>query len=153
MLSNRARDWMEDKALDQVQYVNMAVDIHHIFPKKWCLDNNIDIERRESIVNKTAISAKTNRTIGGAAPSSYLVAIQNRAQIASAQLDDLLEAHLVSAEDLRNDQFDVFFARRRENLCVLIESAMGKSVPRDVEDGHGEEDSAQFGEWEIEEGD
>ncbi|MEI2640958.1 MAG: hypothetical protein V9G10_01120 [Candidatus Nanopelagicales bacterium] len=27
---------MEDKALDKVQYVSLAVDIHHIFPQKWC---------------------------------------------------------------------------------------------------------------------
>lgn len=67
MLGHEARDWMEDKALDKVQYANLAVDIHHIFPKKWCDDHRIDDERRESIINKTAISAVTNRTIGGAA--------------------------------------------------------------------------------------
>lgn len=57
LLGNKARDWMEDKALDKVQYVNLAVDIHHIFPQKWCNDHSIDDEHRESIVNKTAISA------------------------------------------------------------------------------------------------
>ena len=32
---------------------------------------------RESIVNKTTISARTNRTIGGAAPSFYLDVIES----------------------------------------------------------------------------
>ncbi|MBC3641012.1 hypothetical protein H8J56_28050, partial [Klebsiella sp. Kps] len=69
LLGGGARDWMEDKALDKVQYVDLAVDIHHVFPQKWCNDNGIDDERRESIVNKTTISARTNRAIGGVAPS------------------------------------------------------------------------------------
>lgn len=144
LLDNEARDWMEDKALDQVQYVSLAVDIHHIFPQKWCNDNAIDDERRESIINKTAISAVTNRTIGGTAPSTYLAAIEKKAQISSAQLDELLEAHLVPADYLRADDFDGYFAARRERLCLLVEQAMGKAVPRDIDQGHAQEDSSRF---------
>ena len=144
LLTNGARDWMEDKALDKVQYVNLAVDIHHIFPQLWCGQNGIDDERRESIVNKTAISATTNRTIGGAAPSAYLAAIERRAQIPPDRLDSLLEAHLVPATLLRRDDFDGYFVRRRELLCQLVEGAMGKVVPRDVDDGVAEETSADF---------
>lgn len=151
LLGNQARDWMEDKALDKVQYVNLAVDIHHIFPQKWCNENGIDDEHRESIVNKTAISAVTNRTIGGAAPSSYLQVIEKKAQITSEHLDGLLEAHLVPADLLRTDDFDAYFAARRERLCQLVEKAMGKAVPRDVDRGESEEDSAQFEITEIEE--
>jgi hypothetical protein len=144
LLSNQARDWMEDKALDKVQYVNLAVDIHHIFPQKWCNENGIDDEHRESIVNKTAISAVTNRTIGGAAPSSYLAVIEKKAQISSNHLDTLLEAHLVPATHLRADDFPGYFGARRERLCQLVEHAMGKAVPRDVDQGAAVEDSAQF---------
>lgn len=144
VLGNGSRDWMEDKALDKVQYVSLAVDIHHIFPQKWCADNSIDDERRESIVNKTAISAVTNRTIGGAAPSSYLGVIEKRTQISPERLDALLEHHLVPSAYLRSDDFDNFFATRRENLCELVEKAMGKAVPRDLDHGTAAEDSAQF---------
>ncbi|WP_166390138.1 DUF262 domain-containing protein [Nocardioides ochotonae] len=151
LLGNQARDWMEDKALDKVQYVNLAVDIHHIFPQKWCNQNGIDDEHRESIVNKTAISAVTNRTIGGAAPSAYLQVIEKKAQISPDHLDGLLEAHLVPAEALRADDFDAYFVARRERLCQLVEQAMGKAVPRDVDRGEFEEDSAQFEIAEIEE--
>ncbi|WP_244970872.1 hypothetical protein [Gordonia jinghuaiqii] len=150
LLGNGARDWMEDKALDKVQYVSLAVDIHHIFPKKWCESQSIDDERRESIVNKTAISAVTNRTIGGAAPSSYLSKIEQKAQIDASKVDGLLEAHLVPSQALRTDDFDTFFVERRKRLCDLVEEAMGKAVPRDV--GHGaSEDSTQFEIAEIEE--
>lgn len=149
LLANQARDWMEDKALDKVQYASLAVDIHHIFPQHWCAANDIDDERRESIVNKTAISARTNRTIGGAAPSRYLETIEGRAQIATAKLDGLLESHLVSAAALRADDFDCFFADRRERLCQLIESALGKAVQRDVDEGLATEGSDEF-ELEVE---
>jgi hypothetical protein len=144
LLVGGARDWMEDKALDKLQYVDLAVDIHHVFPQKWCSDNGIDDEHRESIVNKTTISARTNRTIGGAAPSDYLPVIETRAQIEAQRLDDLLATHRVPAEDLRADDFDAYFAARRESLCQLVEAAIGKTVQRDIDQGFAEEDSAQF---------
>ena len=144
ILAGGARDWMEDKALDKVQYVDLAVDIHHIFPQKWCDEHGIDDERRESIVNKTTISARTNRMIGGSAPSAYLDYIEKRAQVSGARLDELLGSHLVPAEHLRSDNFDAYFSARREALCQLVETATGKSVQRDVEGGHGGEDSAHF---------
>jgi hypothetical protein len=151
-LANQARDWMEDKALEKVQYATLDTDIHHIFPKLWCAAHGIDDERRESIVNKTAISARTNRSIGGSAPSKYLVSIEAKAQIPATQLDGLLDSHLVSAATLRKDDFSAFFVARRERLCQLIEDAMGKAVPRDVDEGHSTEGSEEF-EAEIEDPD
>ena len=144
VLGHGARDWMEDKALDKPQYVDLAVDIHHVFPQKWCLDNGIDDERRESIVNKTTISARTNRVIGGVAPSSYLGTIESRARIDGARLDELLAGHLIAAEHLRADDFDAYFDARREALCRLVETATGKAVQRDVSAGLSQEDSSQF---------
>jgi hypothetical protein len=144
ILSKGARDWMEDKALDKVQYVDLAVDIHHVFPQKWCDDNEIDHERRESIVNKTTISARTNRTIGGAAPSSYLSVIESRAQIETGRLDELVTTHLIPAEFLRSDDFGAYFSGRRESLCQLVEGAIGKTVQRDIDQGFANEDSAHF---------
>jgi hypothetical protein len=144
LLANQARDWMEDKALDKVQYKDLKVDIHHIFPKHWCNANGIDDEHRESIVNKTAISARTNKTIGGTAPSAYLAKVEDRAGIDSTALDALLSSHLVPAPTLRSDDFEAFFAERRELLCRLIEQATGKTVQRDVEEGRELEGSAEF---------
>lgn len=144
LLANEARDLMEDKALDKVQYASLNTDIHHIFPKHWCTANGIDDERRESIVNKTAISARTNRSIGGSAPSSYLAAIEAKAQIPPEQLDALLDSHLIFAAALRDDDFDAFFGDRRERICQLIEKAMGKAVQRDADEGRSTEGSEQF---------
>lgn len=135
---------MRDKALDKAQYASLKVDIHHIFPQHWCQQNGIDDERQQSIVNKTAIAYDTNRSIGGAAPSRYLAAIEKKAQVGAAQLDALLEGHLVPAEHLRADDFDKFLVERPERLCGLVEQAMGKSVQRDVDAGEAEETSEQF---------
>lgn len=149
VLGNDAKDWMEDKALDREQYKELLVDIHHIFPKDWCAKNGVDDERRESIVNKTGIGAKTNRTIGGVAPSSYLRVIETKAKITSTQLDDLLATHLVPADALRSDDFDTFFTARREQLCILIEGAMGKQVPRDLQQGEAAEGASSFDDTEM----
>jgi hypothetical protein len=144
LLAEDARDWMDHKELGKVQYAQLAVDVHHIFPKLWCGANDIDDERRESIVNKTAIAARTNRIIGGSAPSKYLAAIESKAQIPAGQLDELLAGHLVSGAALRDDDFDAFFVDRRERLCVLIEGAMGKTVQRDIDQGEAMEGSEEF---------
>jgi|GEM_PF-2399054 len=144
LLAKGARDWMEDKALDMVQYANLGTDIHHIFPKQWCAEHEIDDERRESIVNKSAITARTNRAIGGSPPSSYLETVESRAQISAARLGELLDGHLVTASLLRDDDFDGFFADRRERLCLMIEEAMGKVVQRDVDEGESTEGSEEF---------
>lgn len=140
LLGRGARDWMNDQALDKVQYVNLAVDIHHVFPKRWCDEHGIDDERRESIVNKTPLAAITNRAIGGAAPSAYLPVIERRADIGPARLDDLLRTHLVDPDALRADDFGSHFARRRDSLVQLVEKAIGKSVQRDVGTGAPEEE-------------
>lgn len=153
ILGNEARDWMEDKALDKVQYASLSTDVHHIFPMAWCQKNSVAYDPMQSIVNKTAISARTNRTIGGAAPSKYLAAIENKAQIDPSHLDSLLDKHLIPAAPLREDDFEGFFVERRERICQLIEGAMGKKVQRDVDEGEPTEGAEEFEQEVIEEGD
>ena len=130
-----ATDWMRVQPFDMVQYKDMAVDIHHIFPKQWCIDHGIDADLRDSIVNKTALSAATNRAIGGAAPSSYLRSIEKRAGVDSEALDALVSTSKIDASALRDDDFIRFFSARRDALVALIEAAMGKDVQRDVASG------------------
>lgn len=146
LLGNGAHDWMKGQALDKVQYVNLAVDIHHVFPQKWCFDNDIDDERRESIINKTPLSAETNRTIGGSAPAAYLTVIEKKAGIDGTHVDRLLLTHLVDPHALRTSNFDLHFARRREALVQLVEKAIGKAVQRDLSAGQPEETLDRFNE-------
>jgi hypothetical protein len=52
-------------------YFNERIDIHHVFPRAWCEKQGIGRGLYDSIVNKTALSAETNRFLGGDAPSTY----------------------------------------------------------------------------------
>ena len=144
LLGQGARDRMYDQAYDKVQYASLAVDVHHVFPQKWCADHQIDEERRESIVNKTPLAAATNRAIGGAAPAIYLATIEKQAKIDTPRLDSVLGTHLVDPQAMRASGFDPYFTRRREALVRLIEKAMGKVVQRDIEAGKPEEASDYF---------
>jgi hypothetical protein len=73
------------------------LDIHHIFPKKWCEDRNIPPRVFNAIINKTAISYKANRMIGGSAPSKYLAQLQGHAQVKldQAAMDTILKSHFI----------------------------------------------------------
>lgn len=132
LMQKGCTDWLYEQQIDLATFHQLAVDIHHVFPKKWCNDHNIDAARRESIVNKTAIAARTNGFISGRAPSRYLPLLEAEAGITAAALDERLAAHFIDAARLRADDFDGYFATREEALLGLIEAAMGKEVPRDA---------------------
>ena len=58
-------DFRTGYAYDLQTYFDERTDIHHICPQAWCQANGIDARRCDCVVNKTPISAKTNRMIGG----------------------------------------------------------------------------------------
>ena len=106
------------------------LDIHHIFPRKWCLTQGIPPRRFNAIINKTPISFKANRMIGGAAPSSYLDKLRSHAQVdvTEQEQDGILESHLISSDLLRSDDFEQFYHDRKKRLLDLIADAMGRPV-------------------------
>ncbi len=128
LMRGGSKDWLYDRDITIASHHSLAVDIHHIFPKKWCADNNIDDLRRESILNKTAISAATNRKIGGRAPSKYLPLLQREAETTAGELRRRVEQHHVDYDALEWDNFDTFFNRRRQRLLELIGNAVGREL-------------------------
>ena len=110
--------------IDEKIFFNDRIDIHHIFPKVWCECKGIAPKVYNSIINKTAISARTNRMIGGRAPSAYLQRIQDRARIDDAKMGERLAAHLICAETLRADDFWGFYEARKKALLDIIKKAM-----------------------------
>lgn len=105
-----------------------AINIHHIFSKKWCAENAIPSREMDCIVNKTAISARTNRIAGSKAPSDYLPTLEKAFGIASDRLDGFLTSHIIDPDLLRRDDFAAFFAARSKALLSLIADAMGIPV-------------------------
>jgi hypothetical protein len=126
-----AKDFLTGTPYDQAAFFDLNVDVHHLFPQAWCQQMGVETSRMESFVNKTPISAKCNRSIGGQAPSKYLQRIQSLGDISEHHLDNLLQSHLVPADALRRDDFDGFYRARSAMLFNLIESAMGKPIAGD----------------------
>jgi hypothetical protein len=72
LMKEGAQDLRSGQKFSDTVVFGEDVDIHHIFPKKWCEDNKFKPGVYDSIINKTPLAYRTNRIIGGAAPSVYL---------------------------------------------------------------------------------
>lgn len=131
LMRDSGRDFRTGEPIEAQTYFDDKMDIHHIFPEKWCKSAGIDHQIYNSIINKTAISARTNRKIGGKAPSKYLQALEQEANVDCSGMNQILESHRIPANALRMDDFAGFFARRAELLLKRIEEAMGKAIARD----------------------
>jgi hypothetical protein len=145
---NGARDffWKSTiRELDESDWEDCKLDIHHIFPKAWCeAVGGIPPKRYNSILNKTPISYKANRMIGGKAPSDYLTQLQLHPTVSldDAGMNEILSSHYIAAEHLRNNDFESFLAARRAALVEQISRKMGKTVSTEISnDIYVDEDS------------
>lgn len=143
VLREGSKDWFWKASIQELDTNEIALDIHHIFPRNWCEKQGIDRDRYDSILNKTPISYKANRKIGGNAPSVYLPRIQSEKQVglSDTAMDELLASHALSPALLRADEFTQFIEDRRQRLALLIEKAMGKQVSETLEDAEYEMDA------------
>ncbi len=144
VLREGSKDWYWKTTIKDLDAEEIALDIHHIFPRDWCVKRGIERNQYDSILNKTPISYKANRKVGGEAPSRYLLRIQREKQVAlnDTEMDELLGSHALAPHLLRRDAFDDFVEDRRRRLSRLVEVAMGKQVihisdTADYEDGVG----------------
>jgi hypothetical protein len=130
ILREGARDFFWNDTVQALDHQDISLDIHHIFPQDWCAKQGIPASIYDSIINKTPISYKANRKIGGAAPSLYLSKIQNDEQVKSSneEMDEVLMSHHIDPVTLRNDDFETFMTTRKNSLIVLIEASLGKKV-------------------------
>ncbi|QGQ21944.1 DUF262 domain-containing protein [Gimesia benthica] len=143
VLREGSKDWFWKASIKELDTEEIALDIHHIFPRAWCEKMNISKDLYDSILNKTSISYKANRKIGGEAPSDYLPRIQNEKQVAmdNAKMDELLLSHALSPDLLRSDSFHEFIEDRRKRLSQLVSKAMGKPVSQFSEsEDYGDDD-------------
>lgn len=140
-----AQDFRSGQDFDDTVFFDESVDIHHVFPKDWCAKQKIPPSVYDSIINKTPLTARTNRIIGGAAPSAYLAKLEVGSSDAPALpthlLDGHLRSHLIEPELLRADNFAAFIAAREQGLLALIEKATGQSVYRGDIRAEREEDA------------
>ena len=125
-----ARDWFWKASIKELDAQDIRLDIHHIFPRAWCEKNGIKREKYDNILNKTMISYKANRMIGGDAPSRYLRKLQqhDHVQLDDEEMDAIVETHALSAHLLRTDDFEAFVEDRRTRILHLVERVMGKAI-------------------------
>ena len=128
ILKNHARDFISGAEMDFSTFSNERIDIHHIFPKNYCIKEGYDKRKWNSIVNKTPISASSNREIGGNAPSVYLERLEKRGSVSSLELDGYVESHWIDHNLLRADDFQNFIIERAKKLLTVIEKATGRTI-------------------------
>lgn len=154
LMKEGAQDFRSGQKFDHTVFFGENVDIHHIFPQDWCKAREIKPVVFDSIINKTPLSYRTNRIIGGVAPSLYLGRLEqgnnSTPPIAADKLDGYLSSHLIDPTLLRADKFEAFMEDRQKRLLGLIEQAMGKAaytgnIPEEGEDNDATEDSAEGG--------
>jgi hypothetical protein len=152
LMKEDAQDFRSGQKFDHTIFFGENVDIHHIFPKDWCKKQGIKPDVYDSIINKTPLSYRTNRIIGGVAPSEYLAKLEKgdttTPPIERARLDVYLASHLIDPTLLRADMFDAFMDDRQKRILALIELATGKiayrgDVLEEGEDVETDEDTVE----------
>ena len=128
ILKNHARDFISGTEMDFSTYSDDKIDIHHIFPRDYCTAQNFEKLKWNSIVNKTPISAKSNRAIGGDAPSVYLGKLEKKGSVLMSDLDGYVETHWIDHSLLRNNEFQDFIIDRATKLLSAIEIATGRDI-------------------------
>jgi len=132
LMDDGTKDWLSATKIDFRTYFSESIDIHHIFPVAWCEKNGISKDDYNCIINKTPLSGRTNRIVGGEAPSKYLVRLQKHAGVSDEEFQNILKTHVLSPEFLYTDDFENFFGDRKEKILQRIEKAMDKPIPRDA---------------------
>ena len=152
LMKEGAQDFRSGQKFDHTVFFGENVDIHHVFPQEWCKKHRIKPAIYDSIINKTPLSYRTNRIIGGVAPSEYVAKLERGNEttppIDGARLDSYLKSHLIDPSLLRADSFDAFMEDRQKRLLALIEQATGKaaytgSVQEEGEDVEADEDTVE----------
>lgn len=137
ILREGAKDFFWKGDIQELDKQDVALDIHHIFPRAWCEAQGLSYRTYDSIINKTPISARTNRMIGGDAPAHYLARLQGHKQVLldDAAMNTILEGHRIPTDALRADDFDAFYQQRKRLLLEIIEKAMGKKPLAGADEG------------------
>jgi len=142
LMKEGAIDFRSGQKFDHAVFFGENVDIHHIFPKAWC-EGKIEAAVYDSIINKTPLGYRTNRIIGGDAPSIYLGKLERGSptvpEIKPERLDGYLRSHLIDPALLRANDFNAFMRDRQQRLLDLIEAATGQKVDRADREDEGQD--------------
>ena len=132
LMQEGATDFRTGQPFNQTVFFDEDVDIHHIFPQAWCRQQGLEPAIYDSVINKTPLSYRTNRKIGGVAPSVYLQRLEagqnDDPPISRSTMDEYLRTHCVDPMLLRGDAFENFMNDREERLLKLIARVTGHEI-------------------------
>ena len=148
LLREGAQDFRTGQSYDTTVFFDEGVDIHHIFPRAWCEAQGIPATTYDTVINKSPLSDRTNRIIGGVAPSKYLSKLEEgrtgpkggiaEPPIESSLVDAFLNSHLISPKHLRSDDFEGFITTRRDALLAMVSHVTGHKIRQEepsIEEG------------------
>lgn len=122
-----AKDWMTGNVPQHGD-----LDDHHVVPKSWGRDN-LDDDSIDSILNRTPLTAETNRNvIGDDLPNAYLPGLIK--ENGEDQVRAILESHFISPaafdillrDPFTPEDFEAFIAERQRTLQEAIETLLVK---------------------------
>lgn len=114
-----AKDFQAD---DSIEF--HTLEDHHIFPKaylerqKGTDDRSLSSHRINSIVNRTLISAQTNRRISRSSPSNYLERV-----VPANRCTEIMTSHFIDKDALtalKADHFEMFLDARELSLMAEV---------------------------------
>lgn len=127
ILQDEPLDFATANKMSVATYTLENTDIHHIFPASYCEKMGYPMKKWNSVVNKTMISASTNRSIGGMAPSKYVQKLfRENADVESVK--KAICSHKIDFDLLSEDKFVEFINDRAIKLLDRVEKATGKVV-------------------------
>ncbi len=139
LLRQGAIDFRSGQPFDQIVFFDEGVDIHHVFPKAWCEAQKLPASLYDSVVNKTPLGYRTNRIIGGVAPSAYLEKLEKgrdrvdgkiiEPPINKSALAGYLASHCIPVTELYANDFQGFLQARQNLLLELVSSITGNVPP------------------------
>lgn len=135
LMQKGSLDFLNGDPIELTAYFDLAIDIHHVFPRAYCESQGYKSRKWNSVINKAPLSARTNRLIGGKAPNLYLANLEKNHKVTTQRLDDIIRSHQANPASLRDNKFDSFIVERAISLLDLIQGAMDKTISgRDSEE-------------------
>ncbi len=125
LVMNGARDWITGKIPE-----DELLDDHHIIPVSWG-DSNFEDRSIHSILNRTPLSANTNRqVIGDKLPNAYLPDLISKN--GECKVREIFESHLISPAafdilmrpNFSRSDFEEFIAERQRTYVEAIQSLL-----------------------------
>jgi len=134
IMSGRPRDFHSYNPLTRDLMIEQAVEDHHIFPYAYLGRLEVKERLRDSVLNRTLIDGRTNRSISDKAPAEYMKRILETYEKSGSgrrQFEELINSHLLPAGDNSPiweegpEAFEEFLDWRQEALWKRIQEVTG----------------------------